>query len=358
MVTGASGLLGRQIMLALQDGQWEVRGLYSSRAHSQPDLVQCDLLKEGEVARLLAEFRPDAVIHSAAERRPDVVFKQPQVARKLNIEVTQHLAEACQKHNSFLIFLSTDYIFDGKNPPYATDATPHPLSTYGEQKVEGENITLETCSSSCVVRVPLLFGPMEYMKESGVTALHIELEKGVKKADHTQSRYPTYTPDVARVLKKMLQVNFQSKKLGGIYHWQANERLTKYDMIIEVASILQIESSEIVASLDAPKFPRPEDSRLECSRLEQDLGIGDGSAYRTSFHQALRHSFACYFAENIQNKMGGELRTMYSLKDVERVLEECGATINNKTLQGLINKDGHINAEDYETLVHAHIGEH
>lgn len=344
-------------MLTLQGEDWEVRGLAHSRVDSQPNLVKCDLMADGEAARLVADFQPDVVIHSAAERRPDVVFKQPEVARKLNVDVTRALAEACSKCNSWMIFISTDYIFDGEKPPYGVDATPHPLSTYGDQKVEGEGFTLKECPSAAVLRVPLLFGPMEYMKESGVTALHTELEKGVKKADHTQKRYPTYTLDLARILKKMLEVNFFKTKLSGIFHWQANECLTKYDMIMAIARTLEIEASQIEASLEAPRFPRPEDSRLECSRIQEELGIGDGSEYRTSFKDALRTSFASYFAANLQPKMGEELKKMYSLEDVERVLAACGSTMPSKTLEGLMNKEGHINAEDYDILVRHHLHE-
>lgn len=361
MVTGASGLLGRQIVAMLKSDEsknWEVLGLYASRHHSDPHLIKCDLLEEGEAERLVEKYSPDAVIHSAAERRPDVVFKQPQVARKLNIDVTHNLAEACQKAKALMIFLSTDYIFDGENPPYAVDAKPHPLSNYGEQKVEGEGIVLNTCESSCVLRVPLLYGPMEHMKESGVTAVKIELDKGVRKADNRQKRYPTYTLDVAKILKRMLEVHFWRRPLRGIYHWQANECLTKYDMMVGVAKLLEIPSEEIVASMDPPKFPVPPDSRLDCSRLENELDIGDGATYRTPFREAIEHSFKFYFATELKAKMKVKDRMKYSSNEVESWMEQSGHTMCDKDLQSLINTDGEINAADVEALLASHVGEH
>jgi len=285
LVTGASGLLGRQIMNELPSEMWEVRGLYSSRAGK--NLVQCDLTQVAQIAQQFAEFQPDVVIHSAAERRPDVVFKQPGIARTLNIDVTSNLAEACHKYNSWMIFLSTDYIFDGEEPPYATDAVPKPLSTYGEHKVAGEKICFEQCPTAAVLRVPLLYGPMEYAKESGVTAMYEELKKGVKKADHLQKRYPTFTCDVAKILRRMLEVHFDGiEPMSGIYHWQSNECFTKYDMIQLVATTVQMDGSEIEASLTKPKFPVPPDSRLDCSRLEAALDI-TGEAYRSPFRESL-----------------------------------------------------------------------
>lgn len=297
LVTGASGLLGRQIMSHLAGDTWEVRGLYGTRARE--NLVQCDLTERAQIDQHFADFKPDVVIHCAAERRPDVVFKQPDAARTLNIDVTCNIAEACHKHDVMMIFMSTDYIFDGEDPPYAVDARPRPLSTYGEQKFAGEQMCLEKCRT-VVLRVPLLYGPMEYTKESGVTALYDELTKGMQRADNMQKRYPTYTCDVARILTKMLEVHFLDagrKQLSGIYHWQANEPLTKYDMTMIIASIVDMDASGIEASLAKPKFPIPQDSQLDCSRLELELGI-DAAAYRTSFKAACEESLMCFLEPN------------------------------------------------------------
>lgn len=321
-------------------------------------MVKCDLLVDGEAERILAEFRPDAVIHSAAERRPDVVSKRPDAAQKLNVDVTRDLAAACAKYGSWMIFLSTDYIFDGEDPPYSVHDMPHPLSKYGEQKVEGERLTLAICPLACVLRVPLLFGPMEYVKESGVTALHGLLEKdGIKQADHSQKRYPTYTPDVAKVLRKMLEVNFESRRLTGIYHWQANECLTKYDMMLAIAKVMKFNRSEIKPNTDPPKFPRPEDSRLDSSRLEKELGIDDGEGYRSIFYEALKHSYASYLAANIQPRMATELREKYSLEEVMKFFDDFGGTVDHETLKGLMNKEGHISSEDYAMLIGHHLHE-
>lgn len=355
LVTGASGLLGRQIMKLL-NRQWEIRGLYSSR--KRENMVHADLLQEGEIERQFVEFNPQVIIHSAAERRPDVVHKQPDKSRALNVDVTRGLAEACRKHNAWLINLSTDYVFDGEKPPYAVDAAANPLSAYGEQKVEGEKICIDVCPSSATVRIPLLFGPMEYVKESGVTAMYLELQKGVKKADHTQKRYPTYTLDVARILGKMIEVHFSGKKLNGIFHWQADECLTKYDMLMEIANIFQVDGSHIQKGMDQPKFPRPEDSRLDCSRLVEELGI-DPEQYRTPFSTALRHSFSSFpneaLALDIRDKMEPELQCQYSQDEVRNLLRDMNISICDLTVQRLMNKEGKINKDDYMAFLHHNI---
>jgi len=286
LVTGASGLLGRQVLKELNRHGWDTRGLCSTRCRE--GLVKCDLTKPAEIQLQIAEFKPDVVIHLAAERRPDVVHKKEEQARSLNCDATSAIAKACQDSSAWLIYISTDYVFDGTQPPYAVTMRPNPLSEYGVQKLEGERIVLEVQNSS-VLRIPLLYGPVEYLKESAVTALYSDLQQGLHKADHGQKRYPTYTCDVARVIGKMLDVRYAGKPLRGIFHWQGDECLTKYDMVQAISKVMGIDASGVVADLASPRFPRPEDSRLDCSRLALELNI-EPSEFQTPFREALMAS--------------------------------------------------------------------
>lgn len=297
--------------------RWQVRGLYSTR--EKDGLVKCDLTDNAEIEKQFMDFQPDVVIHSAAERRPDVVFKKPELARTLNVEVSENLALACQKYNSMIIFFSTDYIFDGKNPPYAVDAQPNPLSTYGEQKVAGENLCLQW-EKSLVLRVPLLFGPMDYPKESGVTATYDDLQNGkIVSQDHTQKRYPTYTRDIARILVKILDTHFgDGPQLSGKYHFQSNECLTKYEMLMALADVVGTDASDIKASLADLPFPVPMDSRLDCSRLEKALNISsDDPDFRTPFKEALEVSMQEYLGAETLSHMQKEKAAKMSITSTE-----------------------------------------
>jgi dTDP-4-dehydrorhamnose reductase len=289
LVTGASGLLGRQVFSLLTEGGWQVRGLCSTRPRL--GLVRCDLTKAGEAERQIADFCPDIVIHLVAERRPDVCHKKAHDAEVLNVDVTSSIAKACSKFGCWMIFLSTDYVFDGKSPPYSVDAITNPLSEYGMQKIKGEQVTLQEAPGAAVVRVPLLYGQLDYMKESGVTAMYTDLKSGaLTKADHTQKRYPTYTKDLAMIIVKMLERHSEGKKLQGIYQWQSDECLTKYDMVQLIAQITNLDASSVIASTAVSKFPVPQDTRMDCSKLILDLGI-DPAHFRTPISSALSETF-------------------------------------------------------------------
>mmetsp|Transcript_7499 Transcript_7499/g.13478 ORF Transcript_7499/g.13478 Transcript_7499/m.13478 type:complete len:398 (-) Transcript_7499:71-1264(-) len=306
LITGATGLIGRELMreLSVSPSRWDVLGL--ARSRRRPDLVEgefrsCDLTEDGAVEKVVQGFQPEVVVHLAAERRPDAVSKDPERARRLNVDVVKQLATLCRRLNIWLIFVSTDYVFDGKQPPYSHEAVPNPLNGYGKQKYEAEKI-VELCPESAtveeeprrppqqwdwaVLRVPLLYGPVEFLGESSVTDLYEKLQQGkLEEADHLQRRYPTHCGDVARVLRHMIEVHVGGQKLVGYFHFQADECLTKYDMVRVIGEIAGLDTTSIVASKVPPKVARPEDSRLDCSRLEQFLG--DLSSFRRHFREGL-----------------------------------------------------------------------
>jgi len=96
-----------------------------------PDVVKLDILDQDEISRVLDEVKPTVVVHCAANRFPDSCTKDPEAARKLNVDASRALAEATISRGIFLIYISTDYVFAGRpgEAPYRTDSTPSPPNT-------------------------------------------------------------------------------------------------------------------------------------------------------------------------------------------------------------------------------------
>ncbi|XP_077559141.1 methionine adenosyltransferase 2 subunit beta-like isoform X2 [Haemaphysalis longicornis] len=136
LITGASGLLGRSLVKAFQTASWKVIGLAHTRISG--DLLQVDLTDTDQTAKILRENKPDVVVHSAAQRFPDKVEKDYESAYAINVTASKNLAALSEAEGAAFIFISTDYVFDGQNPPFSESAKPNPLNKYGVTKAEAE----------------------------------------------------------------------------------------------------------------------------------------------------------------------------------------------------------------------------
>lgn len=234
LVTGATGLLGRQVTRAFayyapDSDLWTVKGTGFSRASTvqttasdgkpTPEILKLDLSKPSEIESLLDTLKPHVVVHCAANRYPDKVDKDPEGTKKLNVEASGTLAKFCAERGILLIYISTDYVFSGRpgEAPYEAGDQTGPTNLYGATKLDGERAVLGEFEKAetkggfgVVLRVPILYGKAERTDESAVNVLiesvrkaaaAAEEEKDKKKIkmDHWALRYPTNTEDVGRV---------------------------------------------------------------------------------------------------------------------------------------------------------------
>ena len=265
LVTGASGLLGREIFKCFSAAKWEILGLAYSRA--KDDLKKVDLCNRMEVESVLEEFEPKVVIHAAAERRPDVVDKQTDMAVAVNVGATEILADLCSKKNIYLLYISTDYVFDGSNPPYAPDAPTNPLNTYGLTKRDGETMVLKH-SGFGVLRVPVLYGPVEYLGESAVTTLFSAVmdSKNTTKMSNHEQRYPTHVTNCAQVCLGLAEKQVSSGDAAGIWHYSGTEVFTKYTIGLAMAKLFNLSADHLIPVLGpSGGAPRPYDCHLDGS---------------------------------------------------------------------------------------------
>ncbi|XP_021339207.1 methionine adenosyltransferase 2 subunit beta-like isoform X3 [Mizuhopecten yessoensis] len=281
LITGASGLLGRAVYKEfLSDASWEVLGLAFSRASG--NLRKVDITSNDELNKVFDDFKPQVVIHSAAERKPDAVEKQPEATRRLNIDATRHICELAVKTGAWVLYISTDYVFDGKNPPYNEDASTNPLNKYGVSKRDGELVTLEVSKDNGVLRVPILYGDVQNLDESAVTILFDKVKDTGHKCimNDYERRFPTHCADIAVVIRQLSDKKLQDASIGGIYHWSGDENMTKYDMAVAMATALGISTSHI----EADKNPsvgatRPYNANVGCNRVES-LGFGRRTPFK------------------------------------------------------------------------------
>lgn len=272
LVTGASGLLGRAIVrIFSSDSDLEVLGAGFSRA--LPPLVRLDVRSRDEVIRTLDDFAPNILIHAAAERRPDIVEKDPGAAFALNVDTTAMLAAQAAARGIKIVFISTDYVFDGIHPPFFVDSVPNPPNLYGRMKREGELIVARSGAAWSLLRIPMLYGPSTDIGESPVTEPLKRLIPGNAPGaapiapftvDDWATRYPSHVDDVARAVWTIC-----TSGQDGIFQFSGIDAMTKYRMTMIMASIAGFDTNMLLPDPNpSGAVPRPRDCRLDASRLE------------------------------------------------------------------------------------------
>ncbi len=292
LITGATGLLGRGVLKQFRAvGDWTVLGTAWRR--TGPGLERVDLTDTAGLPAVLDRLAPRVIIHAAAERRPDVSERDPAGTHRLNVESTGCLARWAADHGVFVVYLSTDYVFDGSSPPYRHDAPTHPINAYGRSKLDGERAVLEAAAASAVLRVPILYGACESLDESAVTILAHNMLRARGSAaalpmEHWATRYPTLTDDVAVVLRQMVERHLRAGDLHGVYHWSGAEPMTKYEMALAMAPHVAFDASRLTGDANPPAgAPRPRNCHLDTERLDR-LGIGRHTPFADAIAGILR----------------------------------------------------------------------
>lgn len=259
LVTGASGFLGRQVVDAFR-GDHPVSAQGFRRADG---LLACDLRERGQVLALLAAAAPDWIIHCSAYREPDFCELNPAEAGRLNVDSTRHLVEGMPA-GCRLLFISSDYVFDGTRPPYREADPTAPVNEYGRTKVRGEQLALAR-PGNLVVRIPVLVGPDPEGVRGFVTQMVDEVRAGLPRVvDHVLVRCPTATRDVAQAVRFLV-----GRGEPGVWHASAPFAGTRYELTCEVARQLGLDAAHLTPSREViPRAARrPVDASLDSTRL-------------------------------------------------------------------------------------------
>lgn len=275
-VTGVNGQLGHDVMLELSRRGYSAVGSGSGEACRGTDAVaampyaRLDITDAGAVSRLLGELRPDAVIHCSAWTAVDAAEEPENRGRvfALNADGPAHIAAACAEMGAKMLYLSTDYIFDGQGslPWRADDERYAPLNVYGQSKLEGELAVRRALSEAFVVRTAWVFGANG--KNFVKTMLNVGRTHGAVRVVADQIGTPTYTRDLARLL-----VDMSETEKYGVYH-ATNEGgfISWYDFTREIYRQAGIDTEVIpvtTAEYGLSRAVRPFNSRLDKSKLRE-----------------------------------------------------------------------------------------
>lgn len=276
-VTGVAGQLGHDVMNELQSRGYEgigtdiapeYSGIQDHTAVTQMPYVQMDITDKEAVEKIITDLNPDVVVHCAAWTAVDMAEDDDKVekVRAINAGGTDNIAKECKKIGAKMVYLSTDYVFDGQSEkPWEPDCKDYkPLNIYGQTKLEGELAVSNQLEKYFIVRIAWVFGVngKNFIK----TMLNVGKNHDTVRVVNDQIGTPTYTLDLARLLVDMIETEkygyYHATNEGGYISW--------YDFTCEIYKQAGYQTKVIpvsTAEYGASKAARPFNSRLDKKKL-------------------------------------------------------------------------------------------
>ena len=246
LICGSNGLLGQRLALLLgHETEYEVLNTSHHRLFMLDrhlfDYTQLDITSKGDVKSLVTSFRPDIIVNAAAMTNVDACETQRELAWKVNVVGVENLVEVARRIDSFLIHISTDYVFDGKSGPYKENDRVNPVNYYGKTKLAGENVILAGGISSAILRTVVVYGTGINVKNNFALWVINSLTggKSIRCADD-QIGNPTHVNDLAASVVKVIE-----RQCSGLYHIGGAVAVSRNDFAMKVAEIFGLSASLI-----------------------------------------------------------------------------------------------------------------
>lgn len=244
LVTGAAGMLGADLQEILGAGHEVVPTDVTG------DYRHLDITDTDQVMRTISEVRPDAVVHAAAYTDVDGCERDPDVAYRMNAFGTWNVATACARNDASLVYISTDFVFDGeKGEPYTEYDAVNPLGHYGASKLAGETHVRTVCSKHFIVRTAWLYGV--HGKSFPRTMINLTKTRKEISVVADQIGSPTFTVDLARTIRDLL-----STPLYGTYHATNSGSCSWCEFAAKTLALAGINDVE-VKPIKAEEWPSP-----------------------------------------------------------------------------------------------------
>ena len=278
LITGSNGLLGQKIVRQLSNNS---KLNYLATSQGQNRNIACpstnysslDITNAVEVSNTISKYSPDYIIHTAAITNVDYCELNTSECEKVNVTGTKNLFDAAKKNGTHFLFLSTDFVFDGKKGNYKETDKPNPLSVYAKSKLDGELILMNSNYSNwSIARTIIVFGEGDNLSRSNIVLWAKEALSTGKALNiiDDQFRAPTWADDLAW---GCIQICVQKRK--GIYHLSGPESMSIFDLVMRIGSFFKLDTSSVnrtdSSSLNQPA-KRPPITGFDLSKSKKDLG--------------------------------------------------------------------------------------
>ena len=274
LVTGSNGMLGQrtvQFYSSKENIELLATSVEEKSVIDSVDYVSCDIKSRDEIKKVVHDYYPDFIVHTAAFTNVDLSEKLREDAWKINVKGVEYIAEAARAIDAHIIHISTDYVFDGKDGPFSENATPNPIGYYGRTKLASENV-LRICGTLfTILRTNVLYGIAPNSRPDFVRWVVNSLNKEETiRIVKDQINNPTFIDDLVQGINKIIEF-----KKTGIYNIGGQEFLSRYDFTLRIADYFDLDKNLITAiTTEELKQParRPMRSGLIILKAETELG--------------------------------------------------------------------------------------
>ena len=280
LITGGSGLLGKYLRQT-SPNCYDISYTYKTHPIHNPEGYYMDLNDRHSIAKVFEEVKPNIIIHTAAIGSVDYCESHQQEALDVIVEGTRNVLDECKKHDSKIVYISSNAVYDGENSPYSETDITDPINWYGKCKLVAENLVQESRLSFLIVRPILLYGwPHKFGRLNWVNIIVASLSKGLPVSMvYDTLTQPTYAVDCARVIWMLML-----RDREGIYNVGSDSRVTLFAFALEVAQVWGYDM-KLVKGMSSDRLqlfaPRPRDTTydlvklrnevMECERIEYGL---------------------------------------------------------------------------------------
>jgi dTDP-4-dehydrorhamnose reductase len=271
LIVGVSGLLGTKLYQIARE-KYEVYGTFNRHEIKSENFFKLDATNRKEVFSLIERLKPDVVFDFHSITDVDYCELHQEEAWDVNVNGTRNITEACKAYRAKIVFISSDYVFDGKKSSYSEKDRPNPLNYYGKTKAIAENIIQLLGTNHIIVRTAVLYGINGHGKKPFPLWVLENLKEGKEiKVVTDQFNNPTLADDLAKILLMLYE-----KNISGLFHAVGKDNVSRYEFALKVAEIFNLDKT-LIKPINSSELKqaalRPRKLKLSTEKLKKVLGI-------------------------------------------------------------------------------------
>jgi dTDP-4-dehydrorhamnose reductase len=271
LITGASGLYGSKLAEIATARSYEVHSGYSRDQPAYGTSIQFDVSDKNRVEEIFRKVDPDVVVHAAALTNVDKCEKNKELAWKTNVEGTLNIVKAVKATNVFLVYISTDYVFNGETGRYKETDKPGPINYYGLTKLKAEELVKDLTTEYCIARASVVYGSIPAAGKVNFALWVLNQLKRNEQAKIVTDQWnsPTLNTNMAEMTLEIIE-----RKLTGTFHISGATRISRYDFAVQIAKNFNL-NPNLISPTTSAEFSwaakRPKDSSLDTTKAQQTL---------------------------------------------------------------------------------------